>query len=145
MNLQEIKNRMLAIVPDVFANTPVLFAYLYGSVALEQAHPFSDLDIAVYSGSPLPLKTSLSLELCLSLEIDRQLKSAPPCEVRIMNHLPLTVAGEIITDGILIYCRDDAVRIDYETSLRSAYFDFLPVLHRFQNEYLENMDAILAD
>lgn len=136
---------MLTIAPDVFANTPVLFAYLYGSVARDQAHPFSDLDIAVYSGTPLSLKASLSLELSLSLEIERQLKDAPPCDVRILNHLPLTVAGEIITDGILIYCRDDAFRIDYETSLRSAYFDFLPTLRCLQKEYLENLDTILAD
>ncbi|PIP39094.1 MAG: hypothetical protein COX19_08975 [Desulfobacterales bacterium CG23_combo_of_CG06-09_8_20_14_all_51_8] len=142
MPLYNIKKRLLTIAPNIFANTPVLFAYLYGSVALDQAHPFSDLDIAVNIGTQLSLKESLSLELSLSLEIDKQMEIAPPCDVRIMNHLPLVVAGQIITDGIMIYCRDDDFRIDCETSLRGAYFDFLPSLRIFQGEYLQHMDTI---
>lgn len=141
MILHEIKNRIVTIVPDIFEKSPVLFAYLYGSIAVEQAHPFSDLDVAIYTMPGLPLKESLTLELFLSLEIDKLMEIEPLCDVRIMNRLPLTVAGQILTDGILIYCRDDNARIDYETSLRSAYFDFLPVFNNFQKEYLEYLDT----
>ena len=118
---------------------PVLFAYLYGSVAIEQAHPFSDLDIAIYIDPALPMTENLSLEMALSLEIDKCFENGPPSDVRILNCLSLTVAGQIVTDGILIYCRDDNTRIDYETSIRMAYFDFLPVLRKIQQEHIKQI------
>ena len=53
--------------------------------------------------------------MTLALEIDKKLKQGPASDVRIINSLPLAVAGNIITDGVLIYCGDDEARIDYET------------------------------
>ena len=48
MKSAEIKKNILKIATAVFRDTQVLFAYLYGSYAVDQAHPFSDLDIAIY-------------------------------------------------------------------------------------------------
>jgi hypothetical protein len=87
----------------------------------------------------MSVKDKLSLEMSLSLEIDKYIENGPPSDVRIINCLPLVVVGQIVTDGILIYCRDDDTRIDYETFIRSAYFDFFPVIRSFQKEYLEHM------
>ena len=42
--LHEIKKNICDIATDVFRDTQVLFAYLYGSYAVDQAHPFSDKD-----------------------------------------------------------------------------------------------------
>ncbi len=103
MTIRKIKDRLFEIIPDIFETAPILFAYLYGSVAIEQAHPFSDLDIAIYIAPGLSVKDSFSLEMSLSLEIDKHLVNGPPCDVRIMNYLPLTVVGQIVTDGILVY------------------------------------------
>lgn len=136
---RKIKNRILKIMPAILETKPVLFAYLFGSCAIGQAHPFSDLDIAIYIDPALPITENLSLEMSLSLEIDKCLDNGPPCDVRILNCLPLTVAGQIVTNGILVYCRDDNARIDYETSVRSAYFDFLPVIRKIQQEHIEQI------
>jgi hypothetical protein len=64
--------------------------------------------------------------MTLALEIDKKLKQGPASDVRIINSLALTVAGKIITEGVLIYCHDDEARIDYETIIRSAYLVFYP-------------------
>ena len=45
MKNAEIKKNILNIATDVFRDTQVFFAYLYGSYAVDQTHPFSDLDI----------------------------------------------------------------------------------------------------
>ena len=139
MTSLEIKKKITCIASDIFGDFPVLFAYLYGGIALDQAHQFSDLDIAIYVTPDLSIKDCLSLEMSLSLEIDKHLVKGPPSDIRIMNRLPLTVVGQIVTDGILVYCRDDDTRIDYETSIRCAYFDFLPAIYNFQKEYLESI------
>ena len=135
MKSAKIIKKLLKIAPDVFGNSKVLFAYLYGSVAVGQSHQFSDLDISIYAPQ-MPVREMLDLEMALALDIDKKLKGGPLSDVRIINTLPLALAGKIITEGILIYCRDDNARIEYETSTRSAYFDFLPVIHNYQRIYL---------
>jgi uncharacterized protein len=143
MKDNEIRRKIFNIATDVFRDTQVLFAYLYGSYAVDQAHPFSDLDIGIYVPR-LSRREKLDLEMTLALEIDKKLKQGPASDVRIINSLPLAVAGKVITEGLLIYCRDDEARIDYETILRSAYFDFLPFIHSYQRTYLEQI-AVQSD
>ena len=79
------------------------------------------------------------MELTLALILDKVLTGAPPSEVRIMNFLPLVVVGKIIAEGVLIYCKDDQARIEYESNIRSAYFDFLPFINSYRRMYFEQM------
>ena len=136
--VEEIKDSLLTRALEIFGNSPVLFAYLYGSYATGLVHPFSDLDIGIYVEEISP-NQYLKLELSLALEIDQKMGGGVASEVRIMNALPLVVIGRIITEGILVFSRNDIVRVDFETSVRSAYFDFLPVLRRYQSMYIESM------
>lgn len=140
MEAFEIKKIVIKIVPEILENTPVIFAYLYGSYAIDQTHPFSDLDIGIYT-SPLTLRESMKLEMDLALEIDKKLKNGPSSDVRTMNSLPLAVVGNILTEGMLIYCKEDAARIDYETTMRKRYFDFLPVIRNYQRTYLKQIES----
>jgi len=132
------KDRLIPVCEKVFLNSPVIFAYLYGSYATGMMHPFSDIDIAVYAAEK-SFENPLDLELSLSIEIDRALKEKPKSDVRLINRLPLAVLGEIMKDGLLIYCRDDEFRIDYETTVRMGYFDFLLYLRKYQQTYLNRM------
>jgi hypothetical protein len=136
--VKQIKSSLLAVAPDIFGNSPVLFAYLYGSYATGLVHPFSDLDIGIYVDQ-MSRRQCLELELSLALEIDEKLGSGVASEVRIINNLPLVVTGKIITEGLLIFSRNETIRVDFETSVRSAYFDFLPVLRRYQSMYIESI------
>jgi len=137
-HIEKITNSLFAIAPDIFCSRPVLFAYLYGSYSTGNVHPFSDLDIGVYIDDVSDIKY-LKLELSLSLEIDVKIGSGVRAEVRIINNLPLVILGKMITEGTLIYSRDEVVRVDFETSVRSAYFDFLPVIIKYQNTYVDSI------
>ncbi|MBW2671125.1 MAG: nucleotidyltransferase domain-containing protein [Deltaproteobacteria bacterium] len=136
--VEKIKNSLFAIAPGIFSKHPVLFAYLYGSYATGVVHPFSDLDIGIYIDK-VPDSKHLELELSLSLEIDANIESGVASEVRIINNLPLVILGKTITEGALIYSRDEIIRVDFETSVRSAYFDFLPVIQRYHSTYIDSV------
>ncbi len=136
--IKKITNSLFAIAPDIFCSHPVLFAYLYGSYSTGNVHPFSDLDIAVYITDVSDIKY-LELELSLSLEIDEKIGSGVRTEVRIINNLPLVILGNIMTEGSLIYSRNENVRVDFETSVRKAYFDFLPVIIAYRNTYINSV------
>ncbi len=133
-----IKDRIFTLAPETLEKYPILFAYLYGSYVIEQIHPFSDLDIAVYT-TPLSIRGKLDLEMALSLKIDQILHSEISSDIRIMNDMPLTIAGKIITDGVLIFSKDEKARVDYETKVRCAYFDFLPFLTKYQRNFIKNL------
>ena len=133
---QNIVESLIRLAPQIFKSHSVDFAYLYGSVATGYVHPFSDLDIAIYTHE-MPHAKSLKLELSLSLAIDEKLAVNLKSEVRTMNNLPLIVNGQIISEGILIYSANEVERVDFETRIRLAYFDFLPVIQSYQEMYLE--------
>lgn len=134
---ENIKESIFKLAPQVLGNYPVLFAYLFGSFATGCVHPFSDIDIGIYTGKVSSSK-SLKLELLLSLQFDKELDCKAKSEVRIMNNLPLVIKGQIISDGLLIFSADEVERVDFETRVRRAYFDFLPVIQNYQRIYLEN-------
>ena len=136
--VEKIKSSLLGLAPDIFGNFPVLFAYLYGSYATGLVHPFSDLDVGIYV-EEISRRRYLELEWFLAVEIDEKLGGSVASEVRIMNALPLVVIGRIITEGILIFSKNDSIRVDFETSVRSAYFDFIPVVRRYQRAYIDSI------
>jgi uncharacterized protein len=138
-----LKEKLHVIAPETFEKTPVLFAYLYGSYAKGLSHPFSDLDIGIYVEG-LDTKACLDLELSLALGIDEKMDHVVQSEVRVMNHLPLVFKGKILTDGELIYSRAEDKRIEFETHVRKSYFDFLPVIHRYQNAYRKKLFSELG-
>lgn len=136
-NYQKLKANLINISPRIFVRHRVLFAYIYGSYATGIIHPFSDLDIAVYAELSSPGE-NLKLELLLALEIDQGLGQGVETDVRVINDLPLVMKGQILTQGELIYCRDDALRVDFETLARNMYFDFLSAIRSYERQYLES-------
>jgi len=123
----------------IFAKYPISLAYLYGSEAAGQATPLSDFDIAlVMTDDVYKPKSHLTLELQVEEEIAR-ICGIGNIDVRIMNEAPLMVRGEVVTNGILLYSQDEVFRVDYETSTRSEYFDFLPIAVMHQEAYFERL------
>lgn len=128
-------NKVQSAAPEIFARYSVLFAYIYGSYATGRTHPYSDLDIGIYL-DPEALETGLNTELDLALELDKALDHQIETEVRAINNLPLAFTGRILTEGILLYCRNEEARIEFEVQTRKKYFDFLPVIQNYHRAYL---------
>lgn len=134
--MNDIKSRTLKNAPEILKDFPVHFAYLYGSYSKGIIHTFSDLDICIYIDN-IPLRDKLNLQMTISLKIDEIIGEKIDSEVRIMNDLPLIIKGQIITEGILIFSRNNDLLVDVETSIRKAYFDFLPTIQEYQQAYID--------
>jgi predicted nucleotidyltransferase len=124
---------------EVFSRYPIVAAYLYGSVARGQATPLSDVDIGilVYQGEN-PQLESIKFELEVEdLVVGKcGLRKA---ELRVINGAPILIRGQIVTEGLLLYCRDEDARVEFETRTRSEYFDFLPVAERLAKSHLKQI------
>ena len=126
------------IVPEMLKSQPVALAYMYGSAVSGHTTPFSDVDVALLTTETL---TPLA-RLRLIQHIQTQLYDALGLlnvDVRIINDAPLVLQGRIVTDGVLLYMRDNQARIDYETTTRMRYFDYLPIHKRLQDSFFDDV------
>jgi uncharacterized protein len=114
-----------------FAGKPgeLAAAYLYGSVARDEARPGSDVDVGVlFVEDPRPtlagLPTRVEAELAELLHANVQVVS--------LNSAPVDLVQRVLRDGVLLLDRDRSRRIAFEVRSRNAYWDILPILERYR-------------
>lgn len=127
--LRKAVARVLQREPDVAA------AYAYGSRVSGRPLPFSDLDLALVLVEERDPDDPLFAER-IAARIATELRTAIEIDAHLARDLPLPVRGRVVTDGALVYERDPASRVAFETSTRRHYFDFLPYLRRDAREGL---------
>jgi uncharacterized protein len=138
-----LTDQLRGAAESIFGTAPVALAYLHGSQASGQATPLSDVDVAIVTEGVISARDRLRLELSLETALAAFL--GRDVDVRVINQAPLPVRGRVVQTGVLLYARDDAVRVDFETAVRSAYFDFLPVVQYHRAAYFASQRAILTE
>ena len=111
------------VAPEVFDDTPVVLAYLFGSQARGEAGPRSDVDVAVYL-DPHDGDTALDLSLRLAGELEARAGVAPVEALVVLNHAPIALSGRVREEGVLLYSRDEPFRVRWESLTSRRYHDF---------------------
>lgn len=110
----------------------ILFAYLHGT--FEEGRPFRDIDLAVFvEEAMIPRNEAIDFEIAASLRLEERVEM--PVELKIINYAPIGFQY-YSTTGLLIMCKDDDLRIDFLTRIRSLYFDFKSSSERFLLEMI---------
>lgn len=123
-------DRLRSVVAAVLEDAPAVAAvYAYGSRISGRALPLSDLDLAFVLTGGAPRRDPLFAER-VAARIASELRTGVEVDAHVADDLPLPVRGRIVTQGILVFERDPARRVDFETTTRRQYFDFLPLLDR---------------
>jgi len=124
----EIISCLQAELPAILRGRPVMLAYLFGSAADGTALPSSDVDIALVlePKSHISAYDRMKMEFDIAAEVEARCK-IKEADVRSIDSAPLAVKGLVLTEGVLLYSRDEEFRVDYEAHYRKMYFDFLPV------------------
>ena len=132
--------RLQAELPDILANRPVMIAYLYGSVLDDSTLPTSDVDIGLVLAPNCALSPyeRMQLEFDIAAEVERRC-DVREADVRSIDIAPLPVQGVVLSEGILLFSRDEEFRIQYEVLTRKLYFDFLPVLEMMRTAFFERL------
>jgi len=115
----------------------IKFAYLFGSLAKGKNNKLSDIDIAVFVDKKLiyekkhsyGYKASLITDLMSELNTDK-------IDLVILNEATPLLAHRVIRDGILIYCKDDRARINFQVRTIHEYID-TEKIRRIQEKYLK--------
>ncbi len=107
--------------------------YLFGSVAQGRTTRLSDVDIAVL----LPHEDVENLfEKRFRLVVDlMELLEESDVDLVVLNEAPPLLAHRILTEGELLYSRDEGERARFEARKVLEYLDFKPVLE-LQHAYM---------
>ena len=103
--------------------SPVVLAYLFGSVATGRAREGSDVDVAVVLEPSLPPERYLEL----SLELARRLSTASGVggiEVVVLNDAPLPLRGRAVSERVVLFSRDEPFRVRFESRVLREFLDF---------------------
>jgi len=117
----------LDTVGEVVGRVPgVLFAYLFGSAALEQMRPSSDVDLAVYLD---PSTDALEARLAVAAVASKHL-GMDQVDVVVLNAAPLALAGRVLATRRVIVDGNPFARQRYESVIIRAFADFRLVERR---------------
>jgi predicted nucleotidyltransferase len=128
MNPSE-KNALASLLE---ARGDILFAYLFGSQASGTTGPLSDVDVAVFTRSPISFDARLLMlaDLTMFLKTDAvdliELRDAPPL-----------LTYEVVSSGQLLFSKDSGAQNRFEQKSFLRYFD-TQHLRDVQNQYLRH-------
>jgi len=115
--------------------TDLAFAYLFGSVAKGRSGPLSDVDAAVYFSPQGDARSRFHRQIQLISKLSSALDRDDVDVVRLQD-APLDLAREVVENGKLLFCRDDALRVDFVFRVVRDYLDAEP-LRKLEWEALE--------
>jgi uncharacterized protein len=122
MNLDVIRPQLRALC----AQHPIRLVYLFGSHASGHTHAESDVDIAVLLDEALTTQERSAEQLALIGAFSR-LWRTDNVDVTILNEASPLLAYEVLRNGVLLYCVDDEVRVEFQVRTLRAYEDTAPL------------------
>ncbi len=113
----------------IFADTPVLVVWLFGSHASGRTHTRSDIDIAVL----FTPETAKEERERWRLELIGRLSDAfrsDAIDLAILNDAPPLLRYEALRPRHVLYNRDDEARVAFEVRTMQEWFDWAPRYRR---------------
>jgi predicted nucleotidyltransferase len=122
----------------------IVAIYLYGSMITGRVREESDIDIAILPLHNIADEEKLVLIAKIEGIVSKMLKEKGILrEVSIVDlrgrFIPLTLQYKIVTEGIRLYERNAAERVEFENALKREYFDFIPYLEYLQERKYGNL------
>ena len=123
----------------LFADTPVVLAYLFGSQAKgHRVHARSDVDVAVLLDESL----SSAEQGRWQIELICRLMDAwhtDDIDLIILNRAPPFLRHQVIKARHRLYVRDEAERVQFEVAAMRDWFDWQPHHKRLNRAMLQNI------
>ncbi|MGD9092707.1 MAG: nucleotidyltransferase domain-containing protein [Anaerolineales bacterium] len=107
----------------------IVLAFLFGSVARREENKMSDVDIAILLQPGIEQETQLELQIKFLTELDQIIRQE--VQVVLLNDTTPIFAYQVIRDGLLLYERNQAEKVDFAVLAMKRYFDVKPMLAFF--------------
>jgi predicted nucleotidyltransferase len=119
---------------------PVQLAYLFGSQTTGHRHAESDIDIAVLLNESLTADERFTERLTLIGELARCF-GTDSIDVVILNEATPLLAYQALQSGVLLYCTNEDVRVEFQVYTLRTYEDTAPLRHLLAEAMAERVKA----
>lgn len=124
--LKEYIGKDMPALRQIFEKHGVVLAYLYGSQARGDAGPLSDVDVGVLFRADLGAKERWRRQLVLGRDLMRFFHRDDLFVTDMAEASPL-LKNEVRREGCLLYCADEAIRVEFEVETLRQFVDTQPL------------------
>ena len=128
-----MKNETKRIAGGLSKFRDVEAGYVFGSFLTGK---FTDIDVALLISKALSPYESMKLAMRVARALEKALGYRFELDVKVLNSSPIYFQHEVIKNGEVVFCRDDAKRVRYEAGVLSEYLDYKNVLEWFDEKLL---------
>lgn len=107
--------------------------YVFGSFLRGK---FTDIDVALLLSKTSPPYESMKFAMRVARALEKALGYRFELDVKVLNSSPIHFQHEVIKNGEVVFCRDEARRVGYEADVLSEYLDYRDVLEWFDEKLL---------
>lgn len=126
----EIKDIKQKLMSAFKGHDEILFAYLHGSFG---TLPFRDIDIGAYCCIPEDAVFDFQIEMSTELET----VSGYPVDFKVLNYAPIGFQFSVINEGILLFEKDRAIRLNFLEDVGLKYMDYFEFSKSYLRELME--------
>lgn len=130
----EVKDRLVKLGEYFEKRHDISVVYLFGTLALGEVRPLSDIDIVVLLRDKDNHQNEFKLKLELLSELTNLL-GTEEIDLVILNRCPISLAYHAISEHCILFERDAQKRINFETKIIDSYLDFSS-FRKIQQKYL---------
>jgi len=121
----------------ILESREVIFAYLFGSQATENAVANSDVDIAVMFDKKLSEDERFQRRLKLMSELPKIFAGKKVEVVSLNDTRDILFKFAIVQPGKIIFKKDYDALLDFDLKTTNDYYDFKPFLKMYNEAYAE--------
>jgi len=99
----------------------IIFSYIHGSFL--DNYPFHDIDIAVYVDQE-KIISQKAFDYSFQLSLDLSKETGFEIDIQIMNYAPLGFQHSVLKNGILLFSKNEKLRLDLIENISLEYIDF---------------------
>ncbi|NOR22518.1 MAG: nucleotidyltransferase domain-containing protein [Candidatus Aminicenantes bacterium] len=99
----------------------IIFSYIHGSFL--DNYPFHDIDIAVYVDQE-KIISQKAFDYSFQLSLDLSKETGFEIDIQIMNYAPLGFRHSVLKNGILLFSKNEKLRLDLIENISLEYIDF---------------------
>jgi len=115
---EDIRQR-IDLLTDLFMDdSNIIFAYLFGGLAIDQRKPLSDVDLGIY------VKKLKGLNYLSLFSKISQILSTDEIDLVVLNSAPVSITGRILQKRKILIDKNPFLRHQYESRILREFFDF---------------------
>lgn len=116
------KDIILEKIRQTLSNTGIDLGYVIGSFL--ETPDFNDVDVAILLRRELTPYEVFKFSMHIARKLEQSIEPRLEFDVKILNVCPISFQYEVINKGMLVYCRDEIIRIRYEKNVLGDYLDY---------------------